>query len=161
MNLRLSRAKVALVLRKDAKIDLLRRVPLFSGCTKKELGLLVSVTTLIDMPAGTRLVTEGGRDRDLIMIVDGVADVTRKGKKLGTLRTGDFFGEIALLSGGPRTASVTTTKQASLLVLAERDYWSIAERIPSIETRALKALRSDCRPARSEPRSFGQHPGSR
>lgn len=128
------------MLRKDAKIELLRRVPLFAGCTKKELTSLVSLTTLIDMPAGTRLVTEGGRDRDLIVIVDGVADVTRGGKKLGTLRSGDFFGEIALLSGGPRTASVTTTKQASLLVLGERDYWSIAERIPSIETRALKAL---------------------
>lgn len=134
------------MLRNDAKIDLLRRVPLFSGCTKKELGSLVSLTTLIDMPAGTRLVTEGGTDRDLIVIVDGAAEVTRRGKKVGSLRSGDFFGEIALLSGGPRTATVTASKDATLLVLGERDYRSIAERIPSIETRALRALAERLQP---------------
>jgi CRP-like cAMP-binding protein len=128
------------MLRKDAKIELLRRVPLFAGCTKRELASLASSTTLLDVPVNTTLVTEGARDRDLIVIVDGSAEVTRGGKRVGTLRSGDFFGEIALLSGGPRTASVTTSQQATLLVLSERDYWVISEQIPSIQVRTLKAL---------------------
>ena len=137
---------MALVLRKDAKIELMRTVPLFSQCTKRELGTIASVADLIDVPEGTRLVTEGGLGRDFMIIVEGEAEVRRGGRKINTLSDGDFFGEVAVIIEGPRIASVTTTAPTLLLVVRESAFWSVLEEIPSIQIRILKALAERVRP---------------
>jgi CRP/FNR family cyclic AMP-dependent transcriptional regulator len=134
------------MLRKDSKIELLRRVPLFAECTKRELAAITRLTTLVDVGPGKELVTEGERAHEFVVLVEGDAEVRQGGKKINTMHAGDFFGEIALVSEGPRTATVTTTTPAVLLVLTRQAFWSLVEEMPTIERRVLRTLAERLRP---------------
>jgi CRP-like cAMP-binding protein len=124
---------------KNTKIELLRRVPLFAGCSKKELRELASRTDEIDLRDGYVLMREGRPGREFIVLVDGTATVTKDGKKLGDLGPGDWVGEIALLTNVPRTATVTSTSPIRVLVITDRAFKRLVETMPSI---ALKVLAS-------------------
>jgi CRP-like cAMP-binding protein len=129
-----------LLLRKNAKEQLLRDVPLFSHCTKRELGALAAESDELEVPAGTELTREGASGREFIVLAHGAAKVTRNGRVLARLASGDFLGEIALLSGGTRTATVTTTEPSVVLVLTDRAFKRVATRIPSVNARLVEAL---------------------
>ena len=127
-------------LRKDAKIELIARVPLFGHCTKKELGAIAARADELSLPEGRELVRQGERGREFVVIVDGAADVRRNGRKINELGRGDFLGEIALLSGAPRTATVTTTTPTRILVLTDSAFKQVTTELPSVQTRLLAAL---------------------
>lgn len=127
-------------LRKDAKIELIARVPLFGHCTKKELAAIAGRADELTLPAGRQLVRQGERGREFVVIVDGAADVRRNGRKINELGRGDFLGEIALLSGAPRTATVTTTAPTRILVVTDRAFKSVITELPSVQPRLLAAL---------------------
>jgi CRP-like cAMP-binding protein len=127
-------------LRKNAKIELIKGVPLFSSCSKKELAAIAAQADELVVPAGKTLTKEGGRGREFMVIADGAAEVRKKGRKVNTLGSGDFFGEIALISGGPRTATVTTTSESDLLVLTDRAFRQLTRQMPSINASVLTAL---------------------
>lgn len=134
-------ARIAVMLRKDAKIELIRTVPLFSHCTKKDLVEVATLADLIDVPAGQELVKEGdSQAREFMIIVNGSADVRRGGRKVATVGSGDFFGEIALISGGPRTATITTTAPTALLVVTAGPFRALLNRLPTLQASVLKAL---------------------
>jgi CRP/FNR family cyclic AMP-dependent transcriptional regulator len=128
------------MLRKDGKIELLKNGPLFSQCSKKQLAAIASLADLIDLPEGTTLIREGAPGRECMVIVEGTVEVRRKGRKINSLGPGDFIGEMALISGAPRTATVTTTQHSSLLVVTERQFWELLERTPKMQTSVIKAL---------------------
>jgi len=128
------------MLRKDAKIELIRRVPLFENCSKQELREVAGVADEVDLPAGTTLTKEGSTGREFVVIVDGFADVRRKGRRVNTLGKGDFLGEIALVSGLPRTATVETTTPTRVLVLTDRAFRELLQRVPSMQFKILQAL---------------------
>ena len=129
------------MLRKDAKLELIRSVPLFSHCTKKDLAAVASVADIVDVPAGQDLVREGDAlAREFMVIVTGAADVRRRGRRIATLGAGDFFGEMALLAHGPRSATVTSTAPTELLVVTPAAFHSLLERLPSLQSRVLRAL---------------------
>ncbi len=125
---------------KNAKVELIKRAPLFAHCSKRELADVASIADELDLPAGRELIREGQRGREFFVLLDGEADVTRDGKKLATMRSGDFFGEIALVSDAPRTATVTASTPVRVLVVTERAFKSLLERAPSIQLKVLKAL---------------------
>ena len=127
-------------LRKNAKIDLIKSVPLFSSCSKKELEAIAAQADELVVPAGKTLTKEGDRGREFMVIVDGAAEVRKKGRRLNLLGSGDFLGEIALISGGRRTATVTTTKETDLLVLTDRAFQQLTRKMPSINASVLKAV---------------------
>lgn len=127
-------------LRKDAKIELLKRVPLFSHCTKSQLAALAREADELHVGAGITLTQEGGTGREFIIIVDGSAEVAKHGRRINRLGAGDFLGEIALISGAPRTATVTTAEPSRLLVLTDRAFRSVTRDVPSIQSSVLKAL---------------------
>ena len=127
-------------LRKDAKIELIARVPLFGHCTKKELGAIAARADELSLPERRELVRQGERGREFVVIVDGAADVRRNGRKINELGRGDFLGEIALLSGAPRTATVTTTTPTRILVLTDSAFKQVITELPSVQTRLLAAL---------------------
>jgi len=129
-----------MALRKNAKIELIKSVPLFSSCSKKELEAIAAQADELVVPKGKVLTKEGARGREFMVIVDGSAEVRKKGRRLNLLGSGDFLGEIALLSGGPRTATVTTTSETDLLVLTDRAFSSVTKKMPSIHASVLKAL---------------------
>jgi len=127
-------------LRKNTKIDLIKRVPLFSHCSNAQLAALAGEADELDVPAGKTLTRQGDRGREFMVIVDGSADVTKNGRRLNRLRSGDFLGEIALISGAPRTATVTTTSPTRVLVLTDRAFRRITREMPAINANLLKAL---------------------
>jgi CRP-like cAMP-binding protein len=125
---------------RDAKVELLKRVPLFADCSKRELAEIAYVADEIDVEAGKVLTREGESGREFFVLVEGAADVRRKGRKVRTLGSGDFFGEIALVSKLPRTATVTTTAPGQLLVVTDRAFRELMRRLPSIQLKVLTAL---------------------
>ena len=123
----------------NAKVDLLKSVPLFAGCTKSELKQLASSTDEVDLREGYVLVREGRPGREFFVLIDGDVRVTVEDKKIADLAGGDWFGEIALLTKVPRTATVTATSDVRALVLTDRSFRRVVETMPSI---ALKVLAS-------------------
>ena len=130
------------MLRKNAKVELIKRVPLFSGCAKRELLEIAHIADELDIDAGSKLTQEGARGQEFLVLVDGAADVHRKGRKINTLVRGDFLGEIALITGAPRTATVTTTAPSTMLVITARDFKALLRHMPSLQLKVLEALAS-------------------
>jgi CRP-like cAMP-binding protein len=118
----------------------LGRVPLFSDCSKRDLELIARVVKDVSHPAGTVIAREGEPGVGLFVIVSGTAEVTIGGKKKTTLGPGDFFGEIALLDGGPRTATVTAISDLELLGLTEWVFRGLMQEHPSIALKTLQQM---------------------
>ena len=125
---------------KDAKTKEIARVPLFSRCSKRELAQIAGIADEIDLPAGKVLTTEGEQGREFFALLDGRVDVRRGGRKLDILEAGDFFGEIALVSRVPRTATVTAETPVRALVIRDQEFRGLIERMPSIQTKVLETL---------------------
>jgi CRP/FNR family transcriptional regulator, cyclic AMP receptor protein len=128
------------VLRKNAKADLIKRAPLFARCSKRELAEVASLADEIDVREGKELTKEGTRGREFFVLVEGTADVRRKGRKINTMQPGDFFGEIALISGSPRTATVIATSPVRALVITDRAFRSLLRKSPPMQMKVLEAL---------------------
>ena len=122
------------------KVDLIARVPLFAGLSKNELGQVASIADEIDLPADKVLIREGERGREFFVLLEGEAEVARKGKKLATRRAGEFFGEIALVSNLPRIATVKTRKPVRALVIRDVDFRALLQRTPAIAVKVLQAM---------------------
>jgi CRP/FNR family transcriptional regulator, cyclic AMP receptor protein len=127
-------------LRKSTKIDLIKAVPLFALCSKKELEAIAAEASELALPSGRVLTTQGERGREFIVIAEGSADVEKDGRAIARLGPGDFIGEIALITGGPRVATVTTTSQTTVLVLTDRAFDRMINAMPSVQTKVMKAL---------------------
>ncbi len=127
-------------LRRNAKVDLLRAVPLFAGCSGKELGQISALGDELHQPEGSRLIAEGAKGREFFVLIDGSVEVRRKGRKVCTFGSGDFFGEIALLTDSPRTATVTATTPVRLLVISGQSFRRLLAETPSIQTKVLAAV---------------------
>jgi CRP-like cAMP-binding protein len=120
---------------------------MFSGCSKKELSTIAKVVRRLEHPKGTVIATEGEPGAGLFVIDEGEADVTIGGRKVNHLGEGDFFGEMALLDGGPRTATVVATTDISLFALSEWVYRGLLTEHPSIAFRTLEAVAARLRTA--------------
>jgi CRP/FNR family transcriptional regulator, cyclic AMP receptor protein len=128
-------------LRSHAKLDLISSVPLFAGCSKRELREIARLADEVDVAAGRVLIGEGERvGREFLVIVEGSARVTRKGRRISKLGPGDWAGEIALIADVPRTAAVTATSPMRLLVVTARDFRSLLYASPSIAAKVLSVL---------------------
>lgn len=127
-------------IRKNAKVELLHAVPLFANCSKAELERIASLADELDLADGATLIREGERGREFLVIVDGTVRVTKRGKTVRDLESGDFIGEIALISDVPRTATVTATSPVRLLVVTDRAFRGLIEEMPSIATKVLQSL---------------------
>ena len=126
---------------RNAKIDLLRRVTLFSGCSKRELGEIARIADEIDFPAGKTLITQGEPGRQFFVVIDGELEVVKDGEKLDRGRGGtEFYGEISLISGSPATATVTTVKPTRALVIAPQHFGALLDRSPAIQRRILSSF---------------------
>lgn len=121
-------------------MERLAQVPIFSGCSKKELQTIARAVRPIEHEAGTVIAAEGEPGAGLFVIDSGSADVTIGGRKVNHLEAGEFFGEMALLDGGPRTATVTAKTDISLFVLTEWVYRGLLSEHPSIAIRTLEAM---------------------
>lgn len=134
----------------DPKLELLRRVPLFAGLDPEALAAVAAITDERDVPAGKMLTTEGRHEGYFYAIVSGRVRIDRGGETINTLQDGDYLGEIALLDGGPRTASAFTETACRLLVMNQRRFWQFLDEAPEVRQgildevgRRLRAMDTD------------------
>ena len=125
---------------RDEKLDLLGRIPIFSGFDNRRLQRLGMLADEVEVPAGKLLMRQGDTGTEMMVIVSGRVTVERDGERLNTLGAGDFFGEIALIASGPRTATVTAEEPTRLLVITHREFHSLMEEFPEVATQVLSAL---------------------
>lgn len=127
-------------LRRNAKVDLLRAVPLFSECSQRHLDQICALADEIYLPEGSKLIKEGSKGREFFVLVDGTVDVRRNGRKLRTMGKGDFFGEIALVTDTPRTATVVAASPVRLLVITGQAFQRLLHDTPAIQGKVLSSL---------------------
>ena len=118
----------------------LRNVALFSACTDKELELISTATTPVHVDAGTVMAREGLAGHEFIAIVEGRARVEIGGRIVAELGEGDFFGEVALLDGGPRTATVVAETDVVAEVIGQREFGHVVEQAPHMARSLLLGL---------------------
>ena len=125
---------------RDEKIDLLRTVPLFQRVRDRELERISALADIVDLPAARTIMRQGDRGAEMFVVVSGSARVERDGESLGERGAGEVLGEIALLDGGPRTATVTLTEDSRLLVLARREFQSLLDEFPDVRLQILETV---------------------
>jgi CRP-like cAMP-binding protein len=128
-------------------VERLSQVPLFSGCSNRELQTIARTVRDIDHHAGAVIAREGEPGVGLFIIADGTAEVSIGGRKKATLGPGEFVGEIALLDGGPRTATVTAKTDVRLLGLTEWVFRGLMLEHPGIALKTLEAMAGRLRDA--------------
>ena len=126
--------------RKDAKLELLRQVPLFAGCTKRELSEIATLADELALPEGAVLIKEGKLGHEFFLLLDGEVDVRMKGRKVASLANGTFFGEMALVSARPRNATVTALSPVRVLVVHEQAFRRLLRDSPGIQLKVMQTL---------------------
>ena len=116
----------------------LETIPLFAGLTLDQRERIAGVCQEIEIEAGATLLREGDFGYAMFAILDGAADVLKDGAVIRTLQPGDVFGEIAVLAGGRRTATVSARMPMRLLTVLNRDVWAMEEETPEVGA-ALRA----------------------
>lgn len=132
-------------LRKDEKVDLLSGLKLFETCTRKELGSIASIMTEAERPAGAYLTREGQDGGLMFVLVEGQADVLSSGRRLGQLRPGDVVGELSLIDGKARSASVVAATEVRVLQLVADDFRRLVWDSPKFVKALLRSLSSRVR----------------
>lgn len=125
----------------------LAKVPIFSGCSKRELDIISRAAKEVHHKEGTVIAREGERGIGLFLILEGRANVTIGDKTKAKLGPGDFFGEVALLDGGPRTATVTAMTPMKLLGITGWVFRGLLQEHPTIALKTLESVAGRLRTA--------------
>lgn len=126
--------------RADTRVELIRGLPLFELCSKRDLRRIAALAEERTVDAGTELISEGEAGTEFFVVVDGEIDVRRRGRRIAQLAAGSFVGEIALLSRSPRTATVVATSPLHVLVIAGRDFVELLDTLPELWLKVARAL---------------------
>ena len=126
--------------RRDAFIDHLQQVSLFSACSRKDLQLVARRAEDVKVPAGKVLVAEGETGHEFFVILEGNAKVTRQGRKIADIGAGAAFGELALLDKAPRNATVVAESDMELVVLGQREFAGIIDEVPGFSRKLLAGM---------------------
>ncbi len=118
----------------------LQRSPLFEGLSRRQLAHVARLSDDLEVPAGTVLCRQGSRGHEFFIIIDGEATVTRDGEDLGTVGSGDFFGEIALLEPVKRTATVTASTPLRFFIISQSAFDSVLATDPATERKVLRTV---------------------
>ena len=137
---------------RDERVERLRKVNLFSGCTEKQLEFIATRVEDLDFKAGKVLCEQGRSGGEFFIVLSGEAEVQRDGKVVDTIGEGDHFGEIALLDNGPRTATVTAKTPMRCLVLAPRQFQDVLHQNAEIAVHMLHDVTRRLRAATTPPK---------
>jgi CRP-like cAMP-binding protein len=135
--------------RRSEKADALADIPLFSNLSNKERMELARHVDELPVKNGTVLTKQGDAGDAFYLIVDGRADVIKNGTKIAKLGPGDAVGEMALLDGEPRSATVMMTSDGIVLTMPRREFKAVLHDIPGISSKMLVALSLRLREANS------------
>lgn len=126
--------------KRDARIDLLAGLDLFHGLSRRELLRIASWSTQLDLSEGRVVCREGDAGREAFVLVEGTATVSAGGEPIAVLRPGSMFGEMAVLAGTPRTATVVATSAISVLVLTRQELTAVLEGLPVIGAQVRRTM---------------------
>jgi CRP-like cAMP-binding protein len=129
-----------LLTRRSDKADVLKKVPLFSGLNRRYLHLIAREADEVKVEAGAVLTKQGGLGLEFLLLLEGGARVERDGKVIARLGPGDFFGEMSLIDGLPRSAAVIAESPSVLLVIQSRAFRSLLDAVPGLQKRLLITL---------------------
>lgn len=127
-------------LHRDAKADLIRSLPLFADCTPPEVVEVAAIADEVDLGAGRQLAAENAEGQEFVVIIEGSAQVIKGPEVIATMGAGDFFGEIALITGQPRTATVVASTPVHALVIEGHAFRRLLEDAPDIREKVERAL---------------------
>ncbi|HSK92280.1 MAG TPA: cyclic nucleotide-binding domain-containing protein [Euzebyales bacterium] len=133
--------------RREEKVAWLRRVPLFADLSTAQLEGVAPFVDEVETEAGQVLIGQEEFGRELLIIVEGAAEVTRDGRPVREVGPGDVIGEISLLDGGPRTATVTAREPTTVLSISKRAFDTVLDRVPGLPHELLRALAARLRDA--------------
>ncbi|HYJ60508.1 MAG TPA: cyclic nucleotide-binding domain-containing protein [Actinomycetota bacterium] len=125
----------------------LGEIPIFTGCSKRDLSAIARVVREIDHETGSVIAVEGEPGAGLFVIDTGRANVSIGGARVNTLGPGDFFGEMALLDGGPRTATVTAATELQLFALTGWAFRGLVSEHPQMAMRVMETMAARLRAA--------------
>jgi CRP-like cAMP-binding protein len=125
---------------RDTYLQHLSAVPLFSALAKKDLQKIAKASDEVDLEEGRVVVAEDTTGHEAFVILEGTARVERNGTKVAELGPGDHFGELALLDGGPRTATVIAATPLKVLVLGQREFSGVLDSVPGLAHKLLATL---------------------
>jgi CRP-like cAMP-binding protein len=131
----------------DAKLEHLANVRLFASLNKKELRLVGRVSDEIAIKAGSEIVKEGAAGHEFFLIQAGQATVRRNGRKVATLGPGDYFGEMALLDRGPRSATIVADTDMEVVVIGQREFLGVLDEVPEVAHKLLITMAARLREA--------------
>ncbi len=129
-----------MLLRADTRVELLRGLPLFEFCSKRDLRRIAALAVEREIEAGTELIREGEPAGEFYVVVEGEIDVRRRGRRVAKLSAGSFVGEIALLSRSPRTATVLAATPLRVLTISGRDFVGLLDAMPELWLKVARTL---------------------
>lgn len=129
-----------LLRRRSHKVDVLKKVPLFSGLSRRNLDLIAREADEVNVDTGRVLARQGGLGREFLLILDGSARVERDGKVIARLGAGDFFGEMSLLDGKPRSATVIAESPTALLAVHSSSFGTLLDTVPGLQRKILVSV---------------------
>jgi len=124
----------------DIRVDLLRGLPLFELCSKRDLRRIAALAVERELDEGTELIREGEPAGEFYVVVEGAVDVRRRGRRIARLGAGSFVGEIALLSRSPRTATVVASTPLRVLAISGRDFVALLDSLPELWLKVARTL---------------------
>ena len=125
---------------RDAYLDHLGSIGLFSALSRKELQRVAKVSDEVKVPKGHELARQGDVGREMFVLVAGEATVKRNGRKITSIGPGAAVGELSLLDRGPRTATVTCDTDCTVLVLGAREFTALLDEVPGLTHKVLSRL---------------------
>lgn len=128
---------------KDSKIEMLKALPLFEGCSHKELEQAAALVDVVTFDPGKVAIREGEPlGLECLIVVDGQMAVTIGGNQIATLTAGDVAGELSLLEMAPRSATVTASTPVTALVMDPRSFNSLLDDLPKVAQRVKDMARA-------------------
>ncbi len=131
----------------DPKLEHLAQVQMFSSLNKKELRLISKAADIADLKAGTEIVSEGTTGHEFYLVLSGEATVRRNGRKIATLGPGSYFGELAILDRGPRSATVVANTDMEVVVISQREFMGVLDQVPPVSQKLLASMAARLREA--------------
>ena len=129
-----------MLLKADTKVELIRHLPLFELCSRRDLRRIAALAVEREIDEGSELIREGEPGTEFFVVVEGEIDVRRRGRRVASLGAGSYVGEIALLSRSPRTATVVATTPLRVLAIAGRDFVDLLDSIPELWLKVARTL---------------------
>ena len=121
-------------------VELLERIPIFASVEPQALEHMARVAKEIDVPGGTELTHEGRYEGYVFVVMSGRVGIERDGRTVDTIEAGDFFGEIAAIDGGPRTATARALEDCRLLTVSHEPFYAALDVSPELRTAVMEAM---------------------